>query len=115
MKLTQRQQLVLEQLSTIARFNAFSQQGRSAHLYQSDCEKLTKGDRFCVFAMGALTGQVGDRLGLKAGAVLSVFKALEAKGLIIREDRNRWYQRPLYWWPVGFADILCAEIVGSPL
>jgi predicted ArsR family transcriptional regulator len=60
--------------------------------------------------MGGLTFQVGHRLGWTASAVLSHFKALEKRGLVIRESTNPDYKRPLYWWPVGLADSLCKEL-----
>ncbi|WP_444756829.1 hypothetical protein [Pseudomonas sp. A014] len=111
MKLTERQQEVLETLRDIGRDNAVRHRGRTPYLYQRDCEKLLKGDEACVFGLGGLTWQVGGRLGLGASSVLSTFKTLETKGLIIRETRNPRYQRPLYWWPVGLAKVLADELV----
>ncbi|MBV4507734.1 hypothetical protein HU751_023155 [Pseudomonas sp. BW13M1] len=108
-KLTDRQQDVLETLRDIGRDNAVRYRSKTPYLYQQDCEKLLKGDEACVFGLGGLTWQVGERLGLAAAAVLSTFKALEKKGLIIRETYNPRYQRPLYWWPVGLAQALADE------
>lgn len=113
MKLTDRQQDVLETLRDIARDNAIRYRRKAPHLYQRDCEKLLKGDEACVFGLGGLTWQVGGRLGLGASSVLSTFKALESKGLIIRETQNPRYQRPLYWWPVGMAKALAEGLMPS--
>lgn len=113
LKLTDRQQDVLETLRDIGRENAVRYRSKTPHLYQQDCEKLLKGDEACVFGLGGLTWQVGGRLGLGASSVLSTFKALESKGLIIRETRNPRYQRPLYWWPVGMAKALAEELIPS--
>lgn len=109
-KLTDRQQDVLETLRDIGRDNAIRYRSKTPHLYQQDCKKLLKGDEACVFGLGGLTWQVGERLWLAAAAVLSTFKALEKKGLIIRETYNPRYQRPLYWWPVGLAKALADEL-----
>lgn len=113
MKLTERQQEVLETLRDIGRSNAVRYRSKTPYLYQQDCEKLLKGDEACVFGLGGLTWQVGGRLGLGASSVLSTFKTLESKGLIIRETRNPRYQRPLYWWPVGMAETLAEELMPS--
>ena len=110
-KLTSRQQDVLETLRDIGRDNAVRYRRKSPYLYQKDCERLMEGDEASVFGLGGLTWQVGKRLGLSAPAVLSTFKALESKGLVIRETRNPRYQRPLYWWPVGLAKALAEEMM----
>lgn len=112
-KLTDRQQDVLETLRDIGRDNAVRYRSKTPYLYQQDCKKLVEGDEACVFGLGGLTWQVGGRLGLGAASVLSTFKALESKGLIIRETRNPRYQRPLYWWPVGMAKALAEELMPS--
>ncbi|MEN5128880.1 hypothetical protein [Pseudomonas alloputida] len=113
MRLTDRQQDVLETLRDIGRDNAIRYRTSTPHLYHQDCERLIKGDEASVFGLGGLTWQVGGRLGLSAPAVLSTFKALESKGLVIRETRNPRYQRPLYWWPVGLAKALAEELMPS--
>lgn len=111
LKLTDRQQDVLETLRDIGRDNAIRYRSKTPYLYRKDCERLIKGDQACVFGLGGLTFQVGARLGITAQAVLSTFKALERKGLIIREQQFPTYQRPLYWWPVGLAKNLAAELM----
>ncbi|MCV4287896.1 hypothetical protein OH708_08265 [Pseudomonas capsici] len=111
-KLTIKQKSVLDELRKIGRNNAYMHKD-SAHgeyLYKKDCEKLVNGDSYCVFGMGGLTSQVAYRLGMTAGGVLGIFKALERKGLVISEARAPEYQRPLYWWPAGLADELVDEI-----
>lgn len=108
-KLTERQQAVLDSLEAICRRNVALYKESCDHLYQESLRKLSLGDAACVFGNGALTFQVGAAIGLRAGSVLSTFKALESKGLAIRETRNPSYQRPLYWWPAGLAEKLCAE------
>lgn len=110
MSLTERQQAVLGELRKIGRENLFRYKQSSAYLFGGDCEKVHKGDAHCVFGLGGLSFQVGSRLGLTAGAVLAVFKSLERKNMVIREMRNPSYQRPLYWWPVGLAETLAAEV-----
>ncbi|MCS5516521.1 hypothetical protein NWF32_20895 [Pseudomonas qingdaonensis] len=55
--------------------------------------------------------QVGARLDLSAAAVLNTFKALERKGLVLRESSYPEYQRPRYWWPVGFAAEMAAQLL----
>lgn len=107
LSLTPKQQTVLEELRRIGTNNADAYRTSCTYLYQEDCLKLTKGDAHCVFGLGGLTWQVGGRLSMSTASVLNIFKALEAKGLVIREARNMTYQRPLYWWPVGLADALC--------
>lgn len=110
MSLTSKQQAVLAELRNIGRENAYRYQGIAPHLHHSDCEKLARGDQACVFGMGGLTYQVGHRLGVSAPSVLSIFKALRRKGLVIREESYPDYQRARYWWPVGLAAELHAEL-----
>ncbi|HFZ2546478.1 TPA: hypothetical protein ACIJ26_005400 [Pseudomonas aeruginosa] len=110
MKLTSNQQRVLDELRRVGRDNAFRYRGREAYLHKQDLERLGRGDQACAFGMGGLTYQVGHAVGMKPGAVLSIFKALEGKGLVLRETRNPEYQRPLYWWPAGLAAELLAEL-----
>ncbi len=110
MKLTEKQQLVINELRNIGRENAYRYQGITPHLHHSDCEKLSRGDQACVFGMGGLSYQVGHRLGVSAPSVLSIFKALRRKGLVIREESYPDYQRARYWWPVGLAAELAAEL-----
>jgi hypothetical protein len=109
-KLTERQQAVLDELRKIGRKNAFLYKDTQPYLHQKDCKKLILGDQACVFGMGGLTYQVGHRLGVSAPSVLSIFKALRSKGLVIREESYPDYQRPRYWWPVGLAAELSAEL-----
>ena len=111
MKLTEKQQNVLDELRKIGRDNAHRYRGVTPYLHQGDCEKLAKGDQACVFGMGGLTYQVGHRLGINAQSVLSVFKALQRKGLVLREESYPEYQRPRYWWPVGLAAELAGELL----
>lgn len=111
MKLTEKQQAVLDDLRKIGRKNAFLYRDSQPYLHQKDCEKLAKGDQACVFGMGGLTYQVGNRLGVAAPSVLSIFKALRRKGLVIREEAYPDYQRPRYWWPVGLAAELAGELL----
>lgn len=110
MKLTERQEAVLSEMRNIARENLYRYKETSPYLFEQDCKQVTAGDAYCAFGLGALSFQIGHRLELPASAVLSVFKALERKGLVIREMRNPTYQRPLYWWPVGFASQLAMEL-----
>lgn len=109
-QLTINQQRVLGELRKIGRENLFRYKEKSPYLFGQDCKNLAAGDQRCVFGMGGLTFQAGKRLGLSASAVLSIFKALERKGLVLRETRNPTYKRPLYWWPVGLAAELAAEV-----
>ena len=109
-KLTEKQQLVLDELRKIGRKNANLYRDSQPYLHQKDCEKLALGDQACVFGMGGLTFQVGYRLGVSAPSVLSIFKALRRKGLVIREESYPDYQRARYWWPVGLAAELHAEL-----
>lgn len=114
MKLTDKQKIVLDELRKVGRENAYRYRDTQKYLHHKDCKKLALGDQACVFGMGGLTVQVGYRLGISAPAVLSAFKALRRKGLIIREESYPDYQRPRYWWPVGLAAELAAELeVGS--
>lgn len=110
MKLTDRQQLILETLRNVSRENVFRYKDKTPYLYQQDVKKLAAGDQVCAFGLGGLTYQVGFRLQLGAGAVLSAFRALEKKGLVLRETSYPEYHRPRYWWPVGLAAELCAEL-----
>ncbi|MHA6235197.1 hypothetical protein [Pseudomonas fluorescens group sp. PF-69] len=110
MKLTEKQQSVLDELSKIGRENAYRYRGVTPHLHRNDCEKLAKGDQACVFGLGGLTYQVGHRLGVAAPSVLSIFKALQRKGLVIREETYPDYLRARYWWPVGLAAELAGEL-----
>lgn len=110
MKLTERQQAVLNMLKAVSRENAFRYKDKTPYLYELDVKKLAAGDDKCAFGLGGLTYQVGGRLGMTAGAVLAIFKNLERKGLVLRESTHPEYQRPLYWWPVGLAAELTAEI-----
>ena len=64
MKLTAKQQSVLDELHKIGRDNLYCYRDVTPCLYQLDCEKLVKGDRACAFGLGGLTCQVGHRLGL---------------------------------------------------
>lgn len=111
MKLTEKQQSVLGELRKIGRDNAYRYRDAQPYLHQKDCEKLVLGDQACVFGMGGLTYQVGHRLGVAAPSVLSIFKALKQKGLVIREESYPDYQRPRYWWPVGLAAELAGELL----
>jgi hypothetical protein len=113
MNLTEKQQSVLEELRKIGRENAYRYLETQPYLHQTDREKLAKGDQACVFGMGGLTYQVGHRLGIAASSVLSIFKALRRKGLVIREEAYPDYHRPRYWWPVGLAAELAAELLPS--
>lgn len=108
-KLTERQGSVIEALEAICRRNVLRYKESCNHLYQDDLRKLAAGDAACVFGGGGLTFQVGHALGIKASSVLSVFKSLERKGLVIRE-KPRGYLCALYWWPVGLAASMKAEI-----
>lgn len=110
MKLTEKQQSVLDELRKIGRENVYRYRDAEPYLYQKDCEKLAKGDRACVFGLGGLTCQVGHRLGIAAPSVLSIFKALQRKGLVLREETYPDYQRARYWWPVGLAAELASEL-----
>ena len=52
MKLTEKQQAVLDELRKIGRKNAYLYRDTQPYLHQNDCEKLAKGDQACVFGMG---------------------------------------------------------------
>lgn len=110
MKITERQKLILEELRKIGCDNFYRYKNTQPYLHAEDCKQLARGDEASAFGLGGLTFQVGNRLGITAGGVLSTFKALERKGLVVRETRNQSYQRPLYWWPVGLAKDLLSEI-----
>ena len=111
MKLTEKQQSIFDEMRTIGRENAYRYRGVTPYLHQGDCERLAKGDQACVFSMGGLTYQVGHRLGIAVPSVLSVFKALQRKGLVIREESYPDYQRARYWWPVGLTEELGGELL----
>lgn len=100
---TEKQQLVLDEMRAISRRNLYLYRDTSPYLFQQDCKKVAAGDAYCVFGMGALSFQVGRRLGWTPSAVLGLFKRLERKGLVIREASYPSHHRPRYWWPVGFA------------
>ncbi|MFG0552127.1 hypothetical protein [Pseudomonas sp. yb_9] len=110
MKLSENQQRVLNELRRVGRQNAFKWREREAHLHKQDLARLMRGDQASAFGMGGLSYQIGGALGMKAGAVLSTFKALEQKGLVVRETEHPEYQRALYWWPVGLAAELLEEL-----
>ncbi|PRW84217.1 MULTISPECIES: hypothetical protein [Pseudomonas] len=109
-KLTEKQQLVLDELRKIGRENAYRYLDKQAYLHQEDLRKIALGDAACVFSMGGLSYQVAHRLVTSAPSVLSIFKALRRKGLVIREESYPDYQRARYWWPVGLAAELHAEL-----
>ncbi|MBN3965581.1 hypothetical protein IMW75_09825 [Pseudomonas gregormendelii] len=111
MKLTEKQQAVLDELRKIGRENAYRYLETKPYLHQTDSEKLARGDQACVFGMGGLSYQVGHRLGVNAPSVLSIFKALRRKDLVIREEAFPDYHRPRYWWPVGLAAELAGELL----
>lgn len=110
MKLTKNQGEVLAELRSIGRKNAFKYKDSQPYLHSQDLHNLNLGDQYCAFGLGGLTYQVAAKLGMNCGSVLAIFKALERKGLVIRETRNPEYKRPLYWWPVGFSEELLAEL-----
>jgi len=109
-EMTKNQEAILAELRKIGRKNLFRYQVKSPYLFGLDCEKVRAGDESCVFGMGGLSWFVSARLGLSTPYVLSAFKALEKKGMVIRETRNPTYKRPLYWWPVGLAAELAKEL-----
>lgn len=111
MRLTEKQQAVLDELRKIGCENAYRYRETQPYLHQKDCEKLALCDQACVFGMGGLSYQVGNRLGVAAPSVLSIFKALRRKGLVIREEAYPDHQRPRYWWPVGLAAELAGELL----
>ena len=109
-KLTEKQQNVFDELRKIGRQNAYKYLDKQAYLHQEDLRKIALGDVACVFGMGGLSCQVAHRLGTSAPSVLSIFKALRRKGLVIREESYPDYQRARYWWPVGLAAEIAAEL-----
>lgn len=110
--LTDTQVLVLDAMRVQCRANVVRYRKSCPHLYRDDLERIGKGDKGSVWGLGCLTWQSANKLGMTAGKVLRTFKALEARGLVIREDRAVWtYQRPLYWWPVGLAAELVVELL----
>lgn len=111
MKLTENQQRVLATLREVSRANVLRYREKTPFLYQEDCKKLIRGDLACAFGLGGLSYQVGARLGLSAASVLSTFKSLERKGLALRETGWPEHHRPRYWWPVGLAAELAAELL----
>lgn len=113
MKLTGKQQRVLDALREVSRTNVLRYRDKTPYLYEQDCKNLARGDQACTFGLGGLSWQVGARLDLSAAAVLSTFKALERKGLVLRETNFPEHHRPRYWWPVGFAAEMSAELLPS--
>ncbi|MFG0272400.1 hypothetical protein [Pseudomonas sp. zjy_14] len=111
MKLTEKQRRVLDALREVSRANVLRYRVKTPYLYQQDCKQLLQGDQACAFGLGGLSYQVGARLTLSAACVLSTFKALEAKGLVLRESTYPEYHRPRYWWPIGLAAELVAELL----
>ena len=111
MALTEKQQRVLDELRKIGRENAFRYLETQPYLHKTDCEKITRGDQACAFGLGGLTYQAGHRLGIPASSVLSTFKALQRKGLVLREESYPERQRARYWWPVGLAAELAGELL----
>lgn len=110
MKLTENQQRVLDALREVSRANVVRYREKTPYLYEQDCKKLAAGDQACAFGLGGLSREVGTRLNLAAASVLSTFKALERKGLVLREAGYPEYQRPRYWWPVGLAAEIAAQL-----
>ncbi|MDQ7962800.1 hypothetical protein RDI61_01870 [Pseudomonas plecoglossicida] len=111
MKLTDNQQRVLDALREVSRANVVRYREKTPYLYEQDCKKLAAGDQACAFGLGGLSREVGTRLNLAAASVLSTFKALERKGLVLREAGYPEYQRPRYWWPVGLASEMAAQLL----
>ncbi|UVM64464.1 hypothetical protein LOY34_13995 [Pseudomonas sp. B21-009] len=111
MKLTDKQQGVLDALREVSRANVLRYRNKTPYLYEQDCKKLARGDQACAFGLGGLSYQVGAHLDLSAASVLSTFKALEHKGLVLREASYPEHHRPRYWWPVGFAAEMAAELL----
>ena len=64
-----------------------------------------------VSMFGGIPAFGGHSLGGSAPSVLSIFKALRRKGLVIREESYPDYQRARYWWPVGLAAELAGELL----
>ena len=110
MKLTAKQQIVLDELRKIGRDNLYRYRGVTPCLHSNDCARVTAGDQACPFGLGGLTYQIGHRLDIGAGSVLSTLNALQRKGLVIRDESYPHYQRARYWWPVGLAAELAAEL-----
>jgi hypothetical protein len=108
---TEKQQSILDELRKISRGNVYSYQRLMPSLHQEHYKQLAKGDQACAFGLGGLTFQVGKRQGISTQSVLSAFKVLERKGLVLRETLHPDYQRPLYWWPVGLAAELTRELL----
>ncbi len=111
MKLTDKQQRVLDALRAVSRANVLRYREKTPYLYEKDCKKLARGDQACAFGLGGLSYQVGARLDLSAASVLSTFKALERKGLVLRESSYPEHHRPRYWWPVGLAAEMAAQLL----
>ncbi|WP_236199919.1 hypothetical protein [Pseudomonas pseudonitroreducens] len=107
--LTETQALVLDALRAHCKANVVRYRESCPHLYQDNLERISKGDKGSVWGLGSLTWQLGKKHGMAAEKVLRTFKTLESRGLVIREERGT-YQRPLYWWPVGLAGELVAEL-----
>lgn len=107
--ITERQQLVLNELREIGRANLYLYCESAPYLFQQNCKKVAAGDAYCAW-LGGLTFQIARRLGWTTGAVLSAFKALEKRGLVIRESGRPQRNGPLYWWPTGLADTLCKDL-----
>lgn len=115
MNLTDNQSAVLQALRSIAHKNLYRYATNSPYLFQQECLKIVKGDHWCVFGMGGLSWHVGKIVNLPTPTVLSIFKQLERRGFVIRETVRVGQGRPLYWWPVGYASQLCAELADSGL
>lgn len=111
MPITEKQRSVLDELRKIGRANVVRYRESEPYLYAFDLRRLAEGDATSAWGMGGLSYQVGHRLGMKAGSVLAIFKALEHKGLVVRDQQGADYQRPMYWWPVGLATQLAAELI----
>lgn len=52
MKLTEKQQRVLDTLREVSRANVVRYREKTPHLYQDDCQKLLKGDEACTWGLG---------------------------------------------------------------
>ena len=107
--LTETQSRVLESLRVHCRANVVRYRESQPLLYRSDLEQIGRGDQASAFGLGGLTWVLGHQLGMTPGKVLRTFKALERKGLVLRE-KGVSYLRPLYWWPIGLAAELKAEL-----